>query len=91
MNRNKGAGRHRSFPKAWWHLSPGCRDMLEAERKSGMYNSGAPAAPYWLIAEHGSASQYSSVDTGVPARYYLQNSRMSVDMGVPMITAKVDV
>jgi hypothetical protein len=72
----------RSFPKAWWHLPTEAKAMLRDERKQGMYRSGAPAAPYWLIAEEGMTY------TGVPARYYLRNSRAAVNRAVPMVEAR---
>lgn len=81
--------RGRSFPRAWQHLPVEARELLKNERLAGMYRSGAPAAPYWLIAEHGSGEGVTSVDVGVPARYYLRNSRAAVERGVPLVTRRV--
>ena len=80
--RNSGKGRHRSFPMAWRHLSKEAKETLRDERLAGMYHSGAPAAPYWLIAEEGMEN------VGVPARYYLRNSRLAVQRAVPLVTSK---
>jgi hypothetical protein len=81
--RNSGKGRHRSFPLAWRHLSQEARETLRDERLGGMYHSMAPAAPYWLIAEEGLGH------TGVPARYYLRNSREAVSRAVPMLSSRM--
>ena len=81
--RNRGRGRHRSFPQAWKHLPREARELLRDERKRGMYQSGAPAAPYWLIAEEGMER------VGVPARYYLRNSRLAISRSVPTIARRI--
>lgn len=82
--RNRGKGRRRSFPQAWRHLSREARETLRDERLSGMYRSGAPAAPYWMIAEEGMES------VGVPARHYLKNARAAVQRAVPMVTKRLE-
>lgn len=81
--RNRGKGRHRSFPMAWRHLSREAKETLRDERLTGMYRSGAPSAPYWLIAEGGME------EVGVPARYYLRNSRAAVQRAVPMLASRM--
>ena len=78
--RNRGKGRRRSFPMAWWHLPKEAKELLRDERLAGMYHSRAPAAPYWQIAEEGMER------VGVPARYYIQNSRAAIERAVPMLS-----
>lgn len=80
--RNRGKGRRRSFPQAWRHLSREAKEVLRDERLSGMYHSGAPAAPYWMIAEEGMER------VGVPARHYLENSQAAVQRAVPMVSRR---
>lgn len=67
---------------AWWHLPKEAKELLRDERKMGLYDSGAPAAPYWLIAEEGMSR------VGVPARRYLINSRLAIRRGVPLVERK---
>lgn len=84
MKRNKGRGRRRAFPMAWHYLPREAKDLLREERNSGMYQSGAPAAPYWLIAEEGMER------VGVPARLYLRNSHSTITRAVPLVRKKYE-
>lgn len=80
--RNRGKGRRQAFPRAWHHLPREAQELLRDERMRGRYDSGAPAAPYWLIAEEGMSR------VGVPARRYLINSRLAIRRGVPLVERK---
>ena len=64
---------------AWWFLSDEGKEKLKEERMAGRYGGAPPTAPYWLIAEFGSRSSASSVDTGVPAIQYIAKSREIVE------------
>jgi hypothetical protein len=84
VTRNRGG--HRDFPYAWWYLPLEAKKKLRDERMAGDYGFPTPTAPYWIIAEKGSASaDASSRDVGVPAIRYLEKSRPAIESGVEQL------
>ena len=74
---------------AWRILSKEGKERLKEERMAGKFGGEPPRAPYWLIAEHGSASTFSSVDVGVPAIRYLEKSDVAIRQIEPATRVRV--